>query len=151
MKPRRLGLKHSMAPCWDSPESGFLLFHVAFFSRLTVHTCFVLAAFVTGLQRAVSGCVTANCNGWTLQAARKNPCSLHILTSFSSHVCKNTCFQRGWLARNQLLVWRTDSLFYVILLISHNTQRILTAKTFQFRYWAQDTVCSQTWSINVQQ
>lgn len=46
-----------------SGEENSALLHVVFFSRLTVRPCFVLAAFVTGLQRAVSGCVTADCNG----------------------------------------------------------------------------------------
>lgn len=42
-----------------------------------------------------------------------------------------------------------DLLFYIILLISNNSQRMLAAKTFLFGYWAHETVCSVAWSMNV--
>lgn len=62
--PGRLGLKRQhgeLLRVAGEEESAF--FHMGFFSQMTVRTCFVLAAFVAGLQRAVSGCVTAHCNG----------------------------------------------------------------------------------------
>lgn len=62
--PGRLGLKRQHGDLLRvAGEEDSVFFHVGFFSRMTVRTCFVLAAFVAGLQRAVSGCVTAHCNG----------------------------------------------------------------------------------------
>lgn len=103
--PGRLGLKRQHGDLLRvAGEEDSVFFHVGFFSRMTVRTCFVLAAFVAGLQRAVSGCVTAHCNGWTLQAGKKSPCSLHIFISFCSCVRENTRWQTSWLVGNQCLV-----------------------------------------------
>lgn len=93
------------------------------------------------LQRAVSGCVTADSNGWTLQAEKKNPCSLNIFISFCSHVRVNTWLQTSRLVRNQLLL----SILVLLFLFSENNRGALSEDiSVHRRYCAQDAV----WSMN---
>lgn len=139
--PGRMGLKRQRGELLRvAGEEDSAIFHVGFFSRMTVCTCFVLAAFVVGLQRAFSGCVTAHCNGWTLQAGKKSPCSLHIFISFCSCVHENTRWHRNWLMGNQLLILVSISPL-VILQWKHSSN--ITYRHFLHHiYCAQDAMQS---------
>lgn len=136
--PGRLGLKRQhgeLLRVAGEEDSAFL--HVGFFSGMTVRTGFVLAAFVAGLQRAVSGCVTAHCNGWTLQAGKKSPCSLHIFISFCSCVRENTRWQTSWLVGNQLLVSVSIS---PLVIIQRKHSNITCRHFLHHIYWTQDAI-----------